>query len=273
MPRLPTTLTATVTALLVAVSACGSDAPPSPTKPSTSQPVTTQSSTTQPLTAVSSDGPPQTLVPDQELSDATNQATSFLSALGAGDVERAATYVGPESARRAEAAGGLEALLTQSVEGHGAWSQAVGRSAVGFAVDRGLVAVRLEGTLAVEGANERRVEVFPVRQAEPDGQWMVELWAYDFAAGNPITIDSPPVDDEEQADADPAVPLTLAVRVPAAGSLAVLFDGAPPVTAEADAGEPVTFTAPAAGTSSVVIVYRSGDSVAARGFTAAPGEG
>lgn len=272
MRSAPPTLAALAVATLLAAG-CGSDGSASPDTsappPATGGAETT--ATTGPTGATDSPTPGSTLVPGDEVAAAADRVTGFLDALGAGDVEGAATFVGPVSEERAAAAGGLEPLLRQSVEGHGAWSAAADRTVTAVAVDRGLVVVQLEGTLAVEGQTEHRVEVFPVRRPESAGAWFVEPWAYDVAAGSPLAIESPSVDDEERATTDPTTPLAVTVRPATDGTLSVLFDATAPVTVEVTAGEPATVAAPAAGTSSVIVVLRSGTDVAARGFVTGPG--
>lgn len=228
---------------------------------------------TGPTGATDSPTPGSTLVPGDEVAVAADRVTGFLDALGAGDVGRAATFVGPVSEERAATAGGLESLLRQSVEGHGAWSAAADRTVTAVAVDRGLVVVQLEGTLSVEGRTEHRVEVFPVRRAESAGAWFVEPWAYDVASGSPIGIESPPVDDGERATTAPGTPLAVTVRPTTDGTITVLFDTVTPITVDVSAGEPATVAAPSAGTKAVIVVLRSGTDVTARGFvTGADGD-
>jgi len=269
------TLTAFAVATLL-LTGCGSDGTASPDttapSPATSGVDTTATTgVTGPTDTTDSPTPGSTLVPGDEVAAAADRVTGFLDALGAGDVEGAATFVGPVSEERAAAAGGLESLLRQSVEGHGAWSAAADRTVTAVAIDRGLVAVQLEGTLSVEGRTEHRVEVFPVRRAESAGAWFVEPWAYDLAAGSPIEFEAPSVDDEERATTDPAVPLAVTVRPAADGTLTVLFDAVTPVTVDVTAGEPATVEAPQAGVESVIVVLRSGTDVAARGFVTGAG--
>ncbi|MEZ5409513.1 MAG: hypothetical protein R2761_15905 [Acidimicrobiales bacterium] len=278
-PR-PTLAALAAAALAVAgllAASCGSDATSSdttaaPSSSSTDVDTTVTTEGTEPTDPGDPSSPGSILVPGEEVAAAADRVTGFLDALGAGDIEQAATFVGPVSEQRAEAAGGLESLLRQSVEGHGAWSAAADRTVTGVAIDRGLVAVQLEGTLSVEGQTEHRVEVFPVRRAESAGAWFVEPWAYDVAAGSPIEIVSPPVDDEERATTDPSTPLAVTVRPATDGTLVVVFDAVAPVSTDVTAGEPATATAPTAGTSSVIVVLRSDTDVAARGFVTGAGD-
>lgn len=207
-----------------------------------------------------------------ELDTARQVAIDFVDALGAGDIDAAASLVGPVSEERADQAGGLESMLRQSTEGHGAWAEADDREATPIGIAAGLVAVTFEGTLQVEGSAEHRIEVFPVRKAESADAWLIEPWAYDLSGDRPFEIVSPAIDDEERANVDPTQPIAVEVQASEAGTVSASFDGHAPTSAEVMAGEPVTLMSPGGGAELVVVVYQSGPTLVGQGFRAVGGE-
>lgn len=249
------------TAALLAVvglvlSACGDDdASSSDGAPPTSSPTTpTAPSSTAPPTA-----PPTTTapapVPERDLAAAKAAVLDFVDGLGAGDLARARAALGPLSVANAEAAGGVDSLLRESTEGHGAWVGATDRTVTAFGVAERLVVVVLEGTLAVEGMTEHRVAAFPVHTAGPEPQWFVEPWGHPVAADAPLAVTAPAVgpDDHAPGPGDASAALPVRMRSAQAGTVHAAFAGAPITSVEVEAGGDAAFTAPA-GTTLVAVV-------------------
>ncbi len=168
--------------------------------------------------------------------------TDFLDALGRGDVEAAASKVGPVSSERADMAGGLDSMLHAATEGHGAWADATGRVVTPIGVAPGVAVVVLEGTLQVEGSTEHRVAAFPARKAESADAWFVDPWAYDLASGAPLRIESPAIDEEEWATVPSGASRDVTVGAASAGTVWASFDGRRPEERQIAAGGAVTFT-------------------------------
>ncbi len=236
-------------ALVATLSAADSTVDPSPRGSATTEP-----SAAQP-------------VPADELADAQQVALHFLDAIAAGDIDGAAAQLGPISEDNADAAGGVDQLLRDSAEGHGAWASAADRTVTPVGVEPGLVVVVLEGTLQVEGTTEHRVVAFPVRKAESAQAWFVEPWAYDLQDGAPIEITAPAVDDEEWAPApgDPTEPFPVVVQSNAAGTMWTSFDGQPPAGRDVAAGQPLTVDAPG-DVQLVTVLFQSGPTLSAAAF-------
>ena len=244
---------------LLTLGACGGDDADS----SLDRPVTTTSfaaTTTPPTTTRANQSG---VVSTEDLDAAKQVVLRFVDALGKGDVAAAADVVGPVSEEHAGDAGGLQSMLQQSTEGHGAWRSAEGRTVTPVGIEPGIVAVVLEGTLRVEGSIEHRIAVFPARKAESASAWFVEPWAYEIPSP-PLRITDPTVDAEEIAA--PALPLEVTVAIRDAGSVWTVFDAQPPVENQVGAATSVT-ARPATGSAErVAVVFHSGPTLYGLGF-------
>ena len=207
-------------------------------------------------------------VDSEDLVAAQQQVVGFIDALGRGDTAAAAGFLGPISEQNAEAAGGLDSMLTTSVEGHGAWA-AADPAVSTFGVAPGLAVVVLEGDLVVEGTKEHRIAAFPVRKAESLGAWFVEPWAYDLTTDPPLQIVAPTIDDQERPTSVGEDRLVTEVATPASGTawLTTTTGVRESVDVGATGGTATWQLQPAAGL--VVITYVDGPVLSARAFRVA----
>src|SRR5690606_34095768 len=104
---------------------------------------------------------------------------AFVDALGAGDLDAAASFLGMWSEQTAVAThGSVEAFLRDGVtEGHGSWAASPDRQVDVIPIRPGDAVVVLQGTVRPEGNEEHRVAAFPARHAESADAWFVEPWA------------------------------------------------------------------------------------------------
>lgn len=207
-----------------------------------------------------------TTTPAGELARAREAVTSFLDALSRGDIAAAASRVGPVSEQRAQAAGGLQSLLRQSTEGHGAWPAARGKTVTALGIEPGLAVVVLEGTLSVEGSTEHRVAAFPVRKAESANVWFVEPWAYALQGGPPLRILSPSVDEGEWATAPNQGSVSVVVEAPASGTVTALVESGHRSTKPVPANGRVSFQIDHRPPMVVTLVHQDGPTVSASSF-------
>ena len=238
---------------LLTLAACGGDGGESSSSTPQTAPTTTAPAPTTAPPATT--GNQNNAVPPADLDAAKQVVLQFVEALGKGDIAAAASVVGPVSEEQADDAGGLQSMLQQSTEGHGAWRSAVGRTVTTIGVEPGIVAVVLEGTLRVEGSTEHRVAVFPARRAESAQAWFVEPWAYDIPSV-PLRVTAPTVDPEEFATIGP--PLEVTVETRDAGTVWMAFDAQPPIEKEV-AGAGAVTARPETGTAErVTALYHAG---------------
>ncbi len=197
--------------------------------------------------------------------EAAQRVLGFLDALGRGDTATAASFVGPISEQRAEAAGGMDSMLTTSTEGLGAWA-AADPALSPFAVAPGLVVVVLEGDLDVEGTTEHRVTAIPVRKAESVGAWFVEPWAYDLAGDPPVQIVVPDIDAQGRATLGTGDERVVEASTPASGTAWLTTSGGvrASVDVAATGGSATWRLMPTTGI--VVVTYVDGPVLAARSF-------
>ncbi|MEO8696384.1 MAG: hypothetical protein ABI658_22905 [Acidimicrobiales bacterium] len=267
MTRSRTWVAAALLLLPITLLACdddnGSRASPSPTTPVDS----TMSTTTVvvPFTTPPSTTGPGGVVSAAELARAQQVVLTFVDSLGKGDLVAAAATIGPISEEHAAAAGGLQSLLQQSTEGHGAWRSARERLVTPVGVERGVVVVVLEGTLAVEGTTEHRVAAFPVRKAESADAWFVEPWAYEIAATRPLLVRSPAIDDEERAPIKAGEPIIMTVETAIAGSVWSVFDDHTPTKIDVTQGAHSSQITGGA-KEHVVVVFEAGPTIYATAF-------
>ncbi|MBW3574630.1 MAG: hypothetical protein KY450_07150 [Actinobacteria bacterium] len=149
----------------------------------TSAPPATPAPTTSASVSASPAGSPETTV------------TTWLDALGDGDVELAASLTGPRTVAYLEALGqDVEEYLVVAAEGYGSWASSPDRGTT--EIDLGtldgapVAVVVVTGARTAEGTTEIRTDAFPVVQA--DGTWLVEPVAFDPDVGGRIEISSPP---------------------------------------------------------------------------------
>ena len=243
---------------LLTLSACGGD-----DADSSNGSVTTTSPAPTTTPGTTTRGNQSGVVSTEDLDAAKQVVVRFVDALGKGDIAAAAGLVGPASEAQAADAGGLQSMLQQSTEGHGAWRSAEGRTVTPIAIERGIVAVVLEGTLRVEGSIEHRIAVFPARKAESASAWFVEPWAYEIPTP-PLRITNPTVDAEEIAVTAPPLEVTIALRD--AGSVWTVFDAQPPVESQVGAGTSVTARPVTGSAERVAVLFHSGPTLYGLGF-------
>ena len=225
-------------AMALTVAACGDDAPTASTPtgaPGVSAPSTTDPTTTAPGKPVS----------DADRAQAAAAVVTFVDALGAGDVERAAAILGPVSIANAASAGGVAALLRQSTEGHGAWIGASDRTVTAAGAAPDVAVVVLQGTLQVEGMTERRVAAFPVARSAPDQPWLVEPWGMPLASDGPLTVLAPPIGVDGRVAHARDGATTSRVTSAAAGRVHVLVDEQPVAIETVTAGGELSVDVPA----------------------------
>jgi len=141
----------------------------------------------------------------------------FLDALGRGDLDGAASRLGPRSEAYLVAnAGSVDGVLAEATEGYGAWAAVEDRTTQVIALGPGEVVVVVSGRLEVEGNVEERHDAFPARYAESAGVWFVEPWAFDPATGGRLELA-----EEPKAEG-------VAVVTPAVGTAWLSVDGGPP---------------------------------------------
>jgi hypothetical protein len=253
---------ATGAVVLLTLGACGGDDSVSSSSAPESTPTTT-------APAPTTTSPPSTgnerkpTVSAADLDAAKQVVLEFVEALGKGDIAAAAKVVGPVSEEQAKDAGGLQSMLQQSTEGHGAWRSAQGRIVTTIGVEPGIVAVVLEGTLRVEGSTEHRVAVFPARKAESAQAWFVEPWAYEIPSA-PLRVTTPTVDAEEFATINP--PLEVTVETRDAGTVWMAFDAQAPIEKEIASAGAVTARPQTGSAERVTALYHAGPTLYGLGF-------
>jgi hypothetical protein len=131
----------------------------------------------------------------------------WLEALGAGNLEAAASLTGPRTVAYLDALGSdLEEYLTVAAEGYGAWAASPDRSTtevdLGGVEGRPIAVVVVSGTRRSEGFTELRTDALPVVQSE-DGTWLVEPVAFDPAVGGRLEITSPRVGEAGSGELPP----------------------------------------------------------------------
>jgi hypothetical protein len=156
--------------------------------------------------------------------------TSWLDALGSGDVDTAAELTGPRTAAYIESQAPdatLEGFLTESQEGFGAWAGSEDRTVTLLPLepiefDGGtLQVVVVSGTHPGEGEPGSRVDVFPVVD---DGEgYKVEHLAFDPGRDNDPTFTLP--DETEHGLGTMAPGEEVNVFVPAQGTVYLQLDG------------------------------------------------
>jgi hypothetical protein len=188
---------------------------------------------------------PTTSVPTSPAADprALAAVTSFVDALGHGDLVTAARLLGPQSEQYATAtAGSVDAMLRAASEGYGSWVSSTDRETTAMVVEEGVVVVVLRGTRRTEGMDEQRVDAIPVRHAESADAWFVEPWAFD------------PTTDSRIELVDPA---------PASGAVTDLAPGGA-ITVTAPDGAALRFALLGRGFDEPVTTTRVGDATTAR---------
>jgi hypothetical protein len=101
----------------------------------------------------------------------------YVDALGRGDIDAAASLLGPRSTGYLEAIGiPLDEFLGMEVEATGVWSTATDRSVT---VVDGVSVVLLEGTVERDGVAKADRLAIPVVYAESTQAWFVDPWAFD----------------------------------------------------------------------------------------------
>ncbi len=140
---------------------------------------------------------PTTSVPvsDSPTGSPETTVTTWLDALGNGDVELAASLTGPRTVAYLDALGqDVEEYLVVAAEGYGSWASSPdrGTTEIDLATIDGtpVTVVVVTGTRTAEGTTEVRTDALPVVQA--DGAWLVEPVAFDPDVGGRIEISSPP---------------------------------------------------------------------------------
>lgn len=174
--------------------------------------------------------------PAADPAEAQAAVLAFVDALGAGDVEVAASMLGPRSEAFLDSLNDPDFLHIVAGEGFGAWGRSTDRQAFTIEMAPGSAVVVLQGTLEREGMVEFETSAIPVQHSESSDTWFVDLWAFKSVDDQLLSIE-PPAD--ESGVRSLSVGQSIVVPVPAAGTVYFSLDGAEAEAVPSEAGQPV----------------------------------
>jgi hypothetical protein len=148
--------------------------------------------TTAPTAAPTTAAPP---VASADAPVAVAAVRSFLEAVGAGDVNRAHSFLGVRSEQYADTAmDGADRALSTATETWGTWIASPDRQFSTVVMGPGEIVVVVSGTRTSEGITERRADAFPVVENQSAGGWLVEPWVFDATTDGRLDPATPAAD-------------------------------------------------------------------------------